>query len=84
MLELCYLVNSIFLRSKPKKFWSFVKSCAGNFSIPSCVQYGGHSAFTPKAKADIFNKFFHSLLPQRSGDLDLRSLQLSLRAWLMT
>ena len=58
------------LPSKPKKFWSFVKSRTGNFSIPSCVEYGGQSAFTPKAKADIFNKFFHSVFSQRSGDLD--------------
>ena len=58
------------LPSKPKKFWSFVKSCTGNFSIPSCVEYGGQSAFTTKAKADIFNKFFHSVFSQRSGDLD--------------
>jgi len=57
------------LPSEPKKFWSFVKLCAGNFSIPCCVEYSGQSAFTPKAKADIFNKFFHSVLTQRSGDL---------------
>ena len=36
----------------------------------SCVKYGGQSAFTPKAKAVIFNKFFRSVFSQRSGDLD--------------
>ena len=54
------------LPSKPKKFWSFVKSRTGNASSPSCVQYDGQSAFTPKGKADLFNKFFHSVFSERS------------------
>ena len=33
------------LPSKPKKFWSFVKSRTGNASIPSCNEYDGQSAF---------------------------------------
>ena len=57
------------LPSKPKKFWSFVKSRTGNASIPSCVQYDGQSAFTPKGKADLFNKFFHSVFSERFGEM---------------
>ena len=66
-----YVANlTAFLPSKPKKFWSFVKSRTGNFSISSCVEYDGQSTFTPKAKGDIFNKFFHSVFSQRSGEMD--------------
>ena len=57
------------LPSKPKKFWSFVKSCTGNASIPSCIEYDGQSAFTPKEKANLFNKFFHSVFSERSGEM---------------
>ena len=42
---------------------------SGNASIPSCVQYNGQSAFTPKGKADLFNKFFHSVFSERSGEM---------------
>ena len=56
------------LPSKPKKFWSFVKSHTGNSSIPSCVEYDGQSAFMPKGKADLFNKFFHSVFSERFGE----------------
>lgn len=59
------------LPSKAKKFWSFVKSRTGNFGVPSCVEHVGQSTFTPKAKADIFNTFVHSVFSQRSGDTEV-------------
>ena len=59
-----YVVN---LAASWSTFWSFVKSRTGNASIPSCVEYDGQSAFTPKGKADLFNKFFQSVFSERSG-----------------
>ena len=51
-------------------FWSFFKSYTGYFSIPSCTEYDGQSTFTPKGKANIFNKFFHSVFCERSEEMD--------------
>lgn len=51
-------------------FWSFVKSCNGYFSIPSCTEFNGQSTFTPKGKANIFNKFFHSVFRERSAEMN--------------
>ena len=49
------------LSSNPKKFWSFVKSRTGTSSVPSCIEYNGIKAYCPADKAEIFNKFFHSV-----------------------
>ena len=51
-------------------FWSFVKSRTGYFSIPSCTEYNGQSTFAPKGRANIFNKFFHSVFRERSEEMD--------------
>ena len=49
------------LSSNPKKFWSFVKSRTGTSSVPSCIEYNGIKGYCPADKAEIFNKFFHSV-----------------------
>jgi len=47
--------------SKPKKFWSFVKTRTGNSSIQSYVEYGGQTAITPKGKLIFLTHSFVNL-----------------------
>ena len=45
----------------PKKFWSFFKSKTGSSRLPCVLKSGTNEATTPKGKADMFNKYFHSV-----------------------
>ena len=55
------------LPEKPRKFWSFIKAHTGVSNIPSCIRYRSSVAYTSKSKADLFNKFFHSVFNEPTG-----------------
>ena len=49
------------LKDNPKRFWSFYGAKTKSPRIPKVVSLNNHKASTPKAKADLFNRFFASV-----------------------
>ena len=49
------------LKDSPKRFWSFYGAKTKSPRIPKVVSLNNHKASTPKAKADLFNRFFASV-----------------------
>ena len=71
------------LPSKPKKFWSFVKSHTGNLVFPVVLNTMVNLPLRPKGKLIYLINSFLVYLAKDLERLIMRFLHLSLRAWLM-